>query len=70
MHRKLFIILKFKALIKFTIFEVEPKQTEDQPKQFDREHSLVFFLVNLGFSRFVLVCFEIVCFGCFTSIPN
>jgi hypothetical protein len=22
---------------------IEPKQTEDQPKQFDREHILVFF---------------------------
>jgi hypothetical protein len=34
---------------------VEPKQTEDQ--QFDREHIMVFFSENLGFFRFVLVCF-------------
>jgi hypothetical protein len=31
---------------------IEPKQTEDQPKQFDREHILLFFSENLGFSRF------------------
>jgi hypothetical protein len=36
---------------------IELKQTEDQPKQFDREHSLVFFSENLGFFRFVSVCF-------------
>ncbi len=42
---------------------IEPKQTEDQPKQFDREHILVFFLENLGVFLFVLVCFRIVCFG-------
>ncbi len=29
---------------------IESKQTEDQPKQFDREHILVFFLKILGFS--------------------
>ena len=37
--------------------KIEPKQTEDQPKQFDREHILVFF----GLFRFVsvfFVCFE------------
>ncbi len=31
---------------------IEPKQTEDQPKQFDREHILPFFTENLGYSRF------------------
>jgi hypothetical protein len=43
---------------------IEPKQIEEQPKQFDREHSLVFF------QKFwvVSVCFETVSFGCFTSI--
>ncbi len=45
---------------------IEPKQTEDQPKQFDREHILVFFRKF----RVVLVCFGFirnssVCFGCF-----
>jgi hypothetical protein len=28
----------------------EPKLTEDKPKQFGREHSLLFFTENLGFS--------------------
>jgi hypothetical protein len=35
---------------------IEPKQTEDQPKQFDREHILVFFhkiLCCFGFFLFV-----------------
>jgi hypothetical protein len=46
----------------------EPKQTEDQPKQFDREHILVFFhkiLCCFELFRFVSVCFETVCFSCF-----
>ncbi len=48
----------------------EPKQTEEQPKRFDGEHTLVFLSDNLGLFRFVLVCFETVCFGCFASIPK
>ncbi len=35
---------------------IEPKQTEDQTKQFDREHILLFF-TNLGFFRFFLFGF-------------
>jgi hypothetical protein len=31
---------------------IELKQTEDQPKQFDREHILLFFTENLEFFRF------------------
>ncbi len=31
---------------------IEPKQTKDQPKQFDREHILLFFTENLGFLVF------------------
>jgi hypothetical protein len=40
---------------------IEPKETEDQPKQFDREHFFI-FSENLGLFRFVLnssVCFDI-----------
>ncbi len=37
----------------------EPKHTEDQPKQFDREHILVFFRKF----RVVSVCFETVLFN-------
>jgi hypothetical protein len=33
---------------------IEPKKTEDQPKQFDREH-IWHFSENLGLFRFVLV---------------
>jgi hypothetical protein len=36
---------------------IEPKKTKEQPKQFDREHNLVFFKENLGLFRFVPVCF-------------
>jgi hypothetical protein len=31
---------------------IEPKQTEDQPKLFDREHILLFLTENVGFFRF------------------
>ncbi len=48
----------------------EPEQTEEQPKQFDRELFLVFFHKNLGFFWFVMVCFETVCFSCFASLPK
>jgi hypothetical protein len=64
------------------MFRLNRKQTEDQPKQFDREHILLFFKENLGFFPFFKflsffsfflvfsVCFETVCFGCFASIPK
>jgi hypothetical protein len=31
---------------------IEPKQTGDQPKQFDRDHILIFFTENVEFFRF------------------
>jgi hypothetical protein len=34
------------------MFRLKPKQTENQPKQFDREHILLFLTENLGFFRF------------------
>jgi hypothetical protein len=43
---------------------IEPKETEDQPKQFDREHILVFFRKF----RVVSVCFETVLFVSVVSI--
>jgi hypothetical protein len=48
----------FRIYTKTESFDVsiEPKQTEDQPKQFDREHILVF----LWIFRVVSVCFETV----------
>jgi hypothetical protein len=43
---------------------IEPKQTEDQPKQFDREHILVFFRKF----KVVSVCFKTVLFVSVVSI--
>ncbi len=44
---------------------IVPKQTIEQPEQFDREHWYFFRKF-----RFVMVCFETVCSGCFASIPK
>ncbi len=60
---------------------IKPKQTEDQPKQFDREHILLFFTENLGFLRFfwffrffpvffVFLVFFLVFFGFFGLFQN
>jgi hypothetical protein len=45
---------------------IGPKQKEDQPKQFDRVHILVF---SRKF-QIVSVCFKTVCFGRFISVPK
>jgi hypothetical protein len=37
---------------------IEPKITEEQPKQCDRKHILVFIYKNLGLFRFVSVCLK------------
>ncbi len=113
--KRLFRLFRFYTQTESFDVSIEPKQTEDQPKQFrrfggschsfylfcllqshtfiirfvqythpspfaeaslqfDREHILLFFTENFGFSRFFSlfsffsVCFETVCFGCFTSI--
>jgi hypothetical protein len=54
------LIWLFRFYTKKESFDVsiEPKQTEDQPKQFAREHILVFFSENLEFSHFVFRCFD------------
>jgi hypothetical protein len=36
---------------------IEPIEREEQLKQFDRDHNLVFFSENSGLFWFVLVCF-------------
>ncbi len=65
--------------IETEIFDVliEPKQTEDQPKQFDRKHILLVFCRKFwvfpffcGYFRFFSVCFKTVCFGCFASVQK
>jgi hypothetical protein len=45
----LFRLFRFYTKTESFNVSIEPKQTEDQPKQFDREHILVFFSENLGF---------------------
>ena len=53
---------------------IEPKQTEDPPKQFKREYIWVFFRkfrvvsVCFGLFRFVSVCYETVLFVSVVSI--
>jgi hypothetical protein len=42
--KRLFRLFRFYTKTESFNALIEPKQTEDQPKQFDREHILVFFL--------------------------
>ncbi len=53
----LFRLFRFYTKTESFDVSIEPKQTEDQPKQFDREHILQFFTEKLGFSRFFPVFF-------------
>jgi hypothetical protein len=78
-QNSLFLLFRFYTKTESLDVLIEPKQTEDQPKQFDREHILLFFTENFGFFqffrffrffRFFSVCFKTVCFGCFASIPK
>ncbi len=48
----LFLLFHFNTETESFDVSIEPKQTEDQPKQFDREHILLFFTENLGFPDF------------------
>jgi hypothetical protein len=48
----LFRLFRFYTETESFDVSIEPKQTEEQPKQFDREHILLIFTENLGFSRF------------------
>jgi hypothetical protein len=78
--KRLFWLFRFYTEAESFDVSIEPKQTEDQPKQFDGEHILLFFTENLGFFRFFSVffgflrffsiCFKTVCFGCFASLPK
>jgi hypothetical protein len=49
--KRLFQLFRFYTETESFDVSIEPKQTEDQPKQFDKEHSLLFFAGNLGFFR-------------------
>jgi hypothetical protein len=81
--KSLFRLFRFYTETESFDLSIEPKQTKDQPNQFDREPVLQFFTENLGFFRFFSfffvffsffrffsVCFETVCFGCFASTPK
>ncbi len=50
--KRLFWLFCFYNTTEIFDVSIEPKETEDQPKQFDREHILLFFTENLGFFRF------------------
>jgi hypothetical protein len=60
----LFRLLRFYTETESFDVSIEPKQTEDQPKQLDREHILVFFRKF----RVVSVSFETVLFVSVLSI--
>ncbi len=49
--KRLFRSFRFYTETESFDVSIEPKQTEDQSKQFDREHILLFFTENLGFFR-------------------
>jgi hypothetical protein len=55
--KNLFQLFRFYYKTESLDVSIEPEQTEEQPKQCDREHILVFFSENLGLFWFVLVCF-------------
>jgi hypothetical protein len=50
--KRLFRLFRFNTETASFDVSIEPKQTEDQPKQFDGEHILQFFTENLGFFQF------------------
>jgi hypothetical protein len=64
--KRLFRLFRFYTETESFDVSTEPKQTEDQPKEFDREHILLFFTENLGFSVF-FVFFRFFCFFWFLS---
>ena len=53
--KRLFRLFRFYTETESFDVSIEPKQTEDQPKQFDREHIWLFFTENFGFFRFLKV---------------
>jgi hypothetical protein len=58
--KRLFLLFPFYTETEKFCVSIDLKQTEEQPKQFDRELILVFFSENLGLFRFVLLWFETV----------
>ncbi len=84
--KRLFRLFRFYTETESFDVSIEPKQTKDKPKQFDREHILQFFTENLwffrsflgflGFFGLFLGFFGLFrnslfrCFGCFASITK
>jgi hypothetical protein len=71
--QRLFRLFRFYTETESFNVSIKPKQREDKPKQFDREHILLFITENFGFFlfflfvlffRFFSVCFKRLCFGC------
>ncbi len=52
--KPLFRLFRFYTETESFDISIEPKQTGDQSKQFDREHILLFFTENVEFFRFFL----------------
>jgi hypothetical protein len=50
--KRLFRLFRFYTETESFEVSIEPKQTEDQPKQFVRDHILLFITENLGVFRF------------------
>ena len=50
--KRLFRLFRFYTETESFDVSIEPKQTGDQPKQFDREHILLFFTENVEFFHF------------------
>jgi hypothetical protein len=50
--KRLFRLFRFYTETESFNVSIEPKQTDDQSKQFDREHILLFLTENLGFFSF------------------
>ncbi len=73
--KRLFRLFRFYTETESFDVSIEPKQTEDQPKQFDREHILIFFTENFVFFSFSVFSvfsdlFRNSLFRCFPSIPK
>ena len=56
--KHLFRLFRFYTETESFDVSIEPKQTGDQPKQFDREYNLLFFTENVEFFRFFSVFFS------------
>jgi len=54
--KRFFRLFRFDIETESFDVSIEPKQTEGRPKQFDREHILLFFTARVIFRRVCCVC--------------